>query len=79
MRYFLHLHECGTVVTDQEGDEFADLAAVQAEATKAARELMAAEVAKGQLCLGCCIVIEDESGGEVGRVPFRDVVTVSGF
>ena len=78
MRFFLHLHECGTVLTDEEGGELDDLAAAQVAATRAARGIMAAEVARGQLCLGCCVVIEDESGSEVGRVPFRDVLIVTG-
>jgi hypothetical protein len=78
-RYFLHLHECGTVITDTEGIELADLCAARIEAIKAARGVMCAQVEEGALCLSCRIIIEDKSGGEVGRVLFRDVVTVSGI
>jgi hypothetical protein len=76
MRFFLHLHECGTVTADETDAELADLAAAQVEATRAARDIMAAEVAHGQLCLGCCIVIADESGSELRRAPFRDQLMV---
>jgi hypothetical protein len=78
-RYLFHLHECGTVLDDEEGSELTDIEAARAHAVQAARDVMCAEVKAGRLCFGCCIVIEDERGTEVGRVPFRDVLTVTGI
>jgi hypothetical protein len=52
-RFFLHLHECGTLVPDEEGREFPSLEAAVERATLEARELLSAEVAEGKLCLGC--------------------------
>lgn len=76
--YFLHLHECGTVTEDDDGLELPDLAAARRVATEAARDVMAGEVKQGRLCLSCCIVIGDREGGEVDRIPFRDVLAITG-
>jgi hypothetical protein len=78
-RYFFHLHACGTVIVDEEGTELTDLEAVRVVATSAARDVMSAEVLQGKLCLGCCIVVEDGGYNEVLRVPFRDVVNITGL
>ena len=77
-RYYLHLHECGTLIPDEDGMELANDGAAHAEAIKAARDVMAGEVKEGRLCLGCCIVITDYAGTEVGRVPFREALIVTG-
>jgi hypothetical protein len=79
MRYFLHLHELGRIIADDEGCDLSDLPAAIRAATLAARGVMSAEVADGRLCLDCCIVIEDSGRSEVGRVPFRDVLAVTGI
>ena len=60
--------------TERESLEDALLVAVAS-----AREVMCAEVQNGRLCPSCCIVIEDAGGVEVGRVPFRDTLTISGL
>ena len=77
--YFFHLDECGTVITDPEGTEMADVAAATDRAMDEAREIMSAEIRHGKLCLGCCIVIEGSDGAEVARVHFRDAVAISGI
>lgn len=78
-RYFLHLHECGTVTTDEEGRDLFDREQARLAAIRAAREIMCAEVQEGRLCLGCAIVIEDDDHREVMRVPFREALTISGL
>jgi hypothetical protein len=78
-RYFSHLHKCRTILVDEEGAELTDLAAVRVLATSAARDVMSAELLQGKLCLSCCIVVEDGRYNEVLRVPFRDVVNVTGI
>ena len=61
-RYFFHLNECGQVTRDEEGREIAIEADVRLLAIEEARTIMAAEVARGKLCLACHIEVEDESG-----------------
>jgi hypothetical protein len=78
-RYFFHLHECGTVIPDEEGRELAGHDAVRQAALAAARDLMAAEVQAGRLCLGCCIQVTDESGRVAVTVNFREALTLSGL
>nr|WP_106512211.1 hypothetical protein [Sphingomonas deserti] len=77
-RYFLHLHECGTVVEDAEGLECASLAEARQLAVASARDVMIGELREGRLCLDCHIVITDGSATELARVPFRDAVVVRG-
>lgn len=78
-RYHFHLQECGTVIDDEEGRDLAGLASVRAEAIRAARDVMSAEVQRGQLCLGCCIEVRDADGLVVLTLPFRETLTVSGL
>ena len=77
-RYFLHLHECGSVYKDEEGQDCHDLPAARALAIEAAREMMCAEVKVGSLCLSCYIEIADAQGGHILTVSFRDALTLSG-
>jgi hypothetical protein len=76
-RYFLHLHECGTVTEDLEGQECASLEEAVRVATASARDVMAGELLAGRLCLGCHISITGSSADELGRVNFDDAVTVT--
>jgi hypothetical protein len=73
-RFFLHLHDCGTLVPDEEGREFPSLEAAVERATLEARELLSAEVAEGKLCLGCQIEVVEESTGRAIIVPFSATV-----
>ncbi len=75
--YFFNLHECGTVVRDEEGRDL-DLAAVREIAIKDARFILSSEILNGAICLDCCIIVEDEQRREVMRVPFRDAVSIGG-
>ncbi|QAY77582.1 hypothetical protein [Sphingosinicella sp. BN140058] len=77
-RYFLHLHECGTVIEDAEGVEYASLAEAREFAVASARDVMAGEVLEGRLCLDCHIVITDDGATELARVNFRDALVVRG-
>jgi hypothetical protein len=77
-RYFLTLHECGTVLDDPDGQEWPSLEAVLSHAVVSARDVMMGEVRAGRLCLACFIVITDVEGKEVGRVNFAEAVTVTG-
>lgn len=77
-RFFFHLHECGTVIEDDEGIELADLAAARDQAIHNARDVMAGEVRAGRLCLRCVIHIHDTGGARVETVRFREALTVEG-
>ena len=77
-RFYMHLNECGKVTPDPAGMTLDDCAAARAEALKAAREIMCAEIAEGRLCLGCQIDVTDEAGEVVIRVPFREAVMITG-
>lgn len=78
-RYFFHLHECGTLISDEEGQELVDRAAIREQAIKEARHVMAAEVQEGRLCLGCCIHVLDENERPVLTLPFKDALEVTGL
>ncbi len=77
--YRLNLNECGVVIHDVEGIERPDLAGARDAAIAGARDIMAAELGEGRLCLSCHIEIEDAAGVIVLTVPFRDAVSVTGF
>lgn len=78
-RFYFQLHECGTLVADEEGRELPDLAAARMAAIADARQVMSSEVLDGRLCLSCCMVIEDAGHHEVSRVPFRDALALTGL
>lgn len=75
-KYFFHLHQCHEIYRDEVGADLPDIVAARARATIAARELMAAEIASGKLCLGCRIDISDEAGSVLDVVAFKDAVDV---
>lgn len=77
-RYFLHLHECGTVLEDLEGRECASLEEATTLAIENARDVMVGELRSGKLCLGCFISITNVAKEEVGRIRFRDAVMLTG-
>lgn len=78
-RFYLTLDECGSVTPDREGVDLPDLAAARTAAVAAAREIMCAEVAEGRLCMSCHIEIRDDAGRQLDRLPFRDMVTITGL
>ena len=63
----------------EDGLELPDLDAAIATAIHNARDVMAGEVKAGRLCLSCAIAIEDEQHRQVGWVPFREALRVSGL
>jgi hypothetical protein len=77
-RFFFDLHECGRVVTDEEGVKMSDVNAARTNAIHEARQIMAAEVSHGRLCLACHIEVQDEARNAVLVVAFADAVAVSG-
>ena len=79
MLYFFHLHECGNVVTDEEGATMPDLQSAIAWAVRCARGIIATEAESGKICLSCHIEIEDARTRARTVVPFTDAVKVVGI
>jgi hypothetical protein len=77
-RFFFHLHECGSILPDDEGVE-REPCELHTAALAAARDVMCGEIVRGKLCLSCFILIKDENRQEVMRVTFREAVDVSGL
>ena len=77
-RYFMNLHDCGTLIADEEGLELTGLDEARRAAVRAARDVMCADVAEGTLCLASYIDVLDESGASVVRVPFGEAIEVTG-
>jgi hypothetical protein len=76
---FFHLHECGSVIVDEEGSEVEDLAEARMRAIRGARSIMSSEVAAGKLCLSCHISVEDARGATLLTVPFREALDLAGL
>jgi hypothetical protein len=78
-KLFFHLHECGTVVIDEEGVELDSLADARVRAIREARSIMSSEAAAGKLCLSCHIRVEDAQGETLMTVLFREALKVTGL
>jgi hypothetical protein len=77
--YHFHLHECGTVIIDEEGLEKPNMKSVREEAVMGARELMASKLMKGKVCLSCHIEVTNAAGEVVYTLPFKKAVAVLGI
>lgn len=77
--FYMHIHHCDVVARDEEGLDLPDLQAARREAIAGARSIMGEELAKGRLCLGSHIEIEDGDGRLLATVPFRDAVMLTGL
>jgi hypothetical protein len=74
-QFFFHLYN-DIVTIDQEGREFASVAAARGAAEQDAREMAAYSVRQGQLNLAHYIEVTDGSGEAVVRVTFAEAVSV---
>jgi hypothetical protein len=76
--YHLNLYNDVDVV-DEEGSEFADLAAAEAAAARSARELMAEHVTSGlPLDLNHRVEVVTGDGTVVSVLRFGDLITIKG-
>lgn len=78
-KLFFHLHECGTVLLDEEGMEVDSLSEARRHALRNACSIMSSEVAAGKLCLSCQIVVEDAQGTPLVTVPFCEALEITGL
>lgn len=76
--FHFHLHECGNSTMDADGRDLPDVEAAISIAIEAAREIMAEEVKRGNLCLNCYIDVENAFGEQVAHIPFREALIVTG-
>lgn len=74
-RFYFHLHN-DVDVSDEGGQELADLDAARAHAFKMARFEVSEAAKDGRIVLSHRIDIEDESGSVLATVNFRDAVQI---
>ena len=70
-RYYFHIREGGEFEEDLEGIELPNIAAVQDEALKSAREIVAHLIIRGERIDEKRFEVEDEKGDIVLVMPFR--------
>jgi hypothetical protein len=78
-RYFLHLRDGDDEILDPEGSEFAMHADLESALLTAAREIIAAEVLRGEVNLNQRIDAEDAEGRRAYSLTFRDALTIVGL
>jgi hypothetical protein len=76
-RFYFDLHECGTVIEDEDGVERSGVHNLREEAVAAARDIMCDELTRGHLCLSCHIAVRDESNDTILTVRFKDAVVIT--
>jgi hypothetical protein len=77
-RYFVNLTEHGRLITDDDGFLASGLEDARQMAVAGAREIMAADILHGKLCLSTSIEILDANRVVLEQARFRDLVRVSG-
>lgn len=75
--FFLHLCNGDGCVEDEQGHEFADLAAARIGALNSLRAVLAEEVNEGLLYVSSFIEIEDADRVHVATVGFSDAIEIS--
>jgi hypothetical protein len=73
-RFHMHIRHADELIEDGEGEEFPSLVEARTEAVKAARELMAAQIASGKKPKHSSFEIADESGRVVLVMPFEEAI-----
>ena len=75
-RYYLHICNGTGFVEDEEGRELADESAAPAEAILAARDVMSADLRRGELDLSSFIEVEDEGRNLLFTLTFADAIEI---
>ena len=73
-RFYFHLRSGENVVADEEGTDFADVAAARLEALAAARHIVADAIRSGRGIIPEAFVIADSDGLELVTVPLELVL-----
>jgi hypothetical protein len=72
--FYFHLREGEKLEKDLEGTEFDSAERAYEEAVMAAREIMAAKVASGEVVDGQVFEVTDQTGMILYRLPLRSVI-----
>ena len=75
--YFFHVRGGSIEADEEEGVDLPDAAAVQAQAIRGARSIIAAEVLEGRLTLTDRIEVQDDAGRVVLTLPFSAAIEQS--
>src|SRR3954468_6581231 len=73
-RFYLDVLNGSQVLEDPDGQEFADLDAAMSEAVATARDLVAHGILRNEDLSDRCVIIRDDAGETVARVPFRSAL-----
>jgi hypothetical protein len=73
-RFFFHIRDNEDLVEDLEGVEMASVQTARDEAVKAAREMLAERLLRGETVDGQTFEICDEMGTKLFSVPFKSVI-----
>jgi PAS domain S-box-containing protein len=73
-RFYLDILNGRQVLEDPDGQAFADVHAARAEAAATARDLVAHGLLRNQDLSDRCVLIRDDAGETVARVPFRSAL-----
>jgi len=73
-RFYLDVLNGGEVLEDPDGQAFADVQAAIAEAAAMARDLVAHGLLRNEDLSDRCVLIRDDAGETVARVPFRSAL-----
>src|SRR5215213_3355156 len=73
-RFYLDVLNGSAVLEDPDGQAFADVQAAMAEAAATARDLVAHGILRNQDLSDRCVLIRDDAGETVARVPFRSAL-----
>lgn len=73
-RFYLHLVNGSGFAEDLEGKHYPDLEAARAAASEGLRDILSAELRRGELHTGSFVEIEDEHHALVATLLFEDVV-----
>src|SRR3982751_2666580 len=73
-RFYLDVLNGSQVLEDPDGQAFADLDAAMLEAAATARDLVAHGILRNEDLSDRCVLVRDDAGGTVARVPFRSAL-----
>jgi hypothetical protein len=74
-RYFLHLKKASVgILEDEEGSELPNIQAAHDEALSGARDILADAIRAGSDLRTEAVIIADDRGHELDRVPLMDVL-----
>src|SRR3954449_2888853 len=73
-RFYLDVLNGSQVLEDPDGQAFADLDAAMSEAVASARDLVAHGLLRNEDLSDRCVLIRDDAGGTVARVPVRSAL-----